>query len=106
MQKPRFDFLSIAPYLTSFSIFTSFVAVVWIAVQGFNYGIDFVGGSEIQLRFQQPPAIETLRKYISDKGFLKPSVQTCGDEQEVLILVDRTDKNDSTMLEERTRSIQ
>ena len=34
-----------------------------IAVQGgLKYGIDFAGGTLVQLKFQDPPSIDTIRK--------------------------------------------
>ena len=89
MKTPRFDFLSLSAYATTTSLILSLVGLVWIILNGFNYGIDFAGGNEIQIRFQQVPAIEELRKYLSEKGFTKASVQSFGDEEnEFLILTD------------------
>ena len=109
MKSPRFDFLSISPYVTTFSLLLSLVTLVWIILNGFNYGIDFAGGNEIQLRFKQPPTAEELRGYISQKGFTKPSVQTFGDENEFLILVESGSEEEaqktSTMIENLVQSL-
>ena len=89
MKQPRFDFLSHSPLITTTSLVLSVVALVWIIINGLNYGIDFAGGNEVQIRFQQAPTVEELRNYLSKKGFSKPSVQTFGDEQnEFLIFVE------------------
>ena len=89
MKIPRFDFLSLSAYVTTISLVLSVLGLMWIVLNGFNYGIDFVGGNEIQLRFQQVPSVEELRKYLSEKGLTKASVQSFGDEKnEFLILTD------------------
>ena len=89
MKQPKFDFLSFSPFVTTCSLLLSLVAVVWIIVNGLNYGIDFAGGNEVQVRFQSPPKVEELREYVSEKGFSKPSVQTFGDEEnEFLIFIE------------------
>ena len=89
MKQPRFNFLSSSPFITTFSLALSVVALVWIVINGLNYGIDFAGGNEVQIRFQQAPKVEELRKYLSEKGFTKPSVQTFGDEEnEFLIFIE------------------
>ena len=87
MKKPRFDFLSSARFVTSFSLVLSLFATGWILLNGLNYGIDFAGGNEIRVRFQNPPTAGELRKYVSQ--FAKPSVQTFGDEKnEFLIFIE------------------
>ena len=89
MKTPRFDFLSLSTYVTTLSLTLSVLGLGWIIWQGFNYGIDFAGGNEIQVRFQNVPSVEDLRKYLSEKGFTKASVQSFGDEEnEFLILTD------------------
>lgn len=88
MKQPRFDFLSASPFVTTVSLALSVLALVWIIVNGLNYGIDFSGGNEVQVRFQSPPKVESLREYVSGKGFFKPSVQTIGEEKnEFLIFI-------------------
>ncbi len=97
MKNPRFDFLSSSFYVTPFSLFLVLVALVWILWNGFNYGIDFAGGNEIQIRFQQAPSVELIRSYVSKKGFVKPSVQAIGDENnEFLILIDNSSQTESS----------
>ena len=89
MKQPRFDFLSSSPFVTTLSLLLSVVALAWVIVNGLNYGIDFAGGNEVQIRFQSSPKVEDLREYVSNKGFAKPSVQTFGDEQnEFLIFIE------------------
>ena len=94
LEKREFNFLSYSAYVTSISLLLAIGMLIWISIEGFNYGIDFVGGNEIQVRFQQPPEIETFRNYISDKGFLKPSVQTYGEDNEFLIRTGQTTGRD------------
>ena len=89
MKQPRFDFLSSSPFITTCSLMLSVVALVWIVINGLNYGIDFAGGNAVQVRFQQAPTVEKLRQYLSKQGFSKPSVQTFGDEEnEFLIFIE------------------
>ena len=87
MKKHQFDFLSASPYVTTLSLLLGLSALVWIMVKGFNYGIDFAGGQEIQVRFHSPPPVEELRHFVSQKGFVKPVVQTFDSEREFLIRV-------------------
>ena len=88
MKKTNFNFLSFSPFITSFSLALSVIALVWIILQGLNYGIDFAGGNEVQIRFQQAPSVGELREYVSTKGFAHPLVQSFGgDGKEFLIFM-------------------
>ena len=88
MKKTNFNFLAFAPVVTTVSLVLAVIAVVWVATQGLNYGIDFAGGNEVQIRFQQAPSVTELRRYVSDKGWTHPSVQSFGtDKKEFLIFM-------------------
>ena len=98
MKKTQFDFLSFSPFVTSCSLALSVFALIWIITSGLNYGIDFAGGNEIQVLFQDPPSTERLRKYISEKGFTKPSVQTLGNEnKEFLIFIESLENSSADL---------
>ena len=86
MKHTRFDFLSISPYVTTLSLILAVLSVVWIVVHGFNYGIDFAGGGEVQVRFAEKLPIEDLRKYLSHQGFPKASVQAFGGEKNEFLI--------------------
>ena len=101
MKIPRFDFLSSSAYVTTISLILSLLALVGIIWQGFNYGIDFAGGNEIQVRFQDVPSVESLRKYLSEKGFTKASVQSFGDENNEFLIL--TDNNSGEMKQNADR---
>ena len=89
----QFDFLSSARLTASWSLILCLGAFVWILVKGFNYGIDFSGGHEIQVRFQRPPSVEDIRSYAIQKGFTAASVQSFGSENEFLIFAGGKEKN-------------
>ena len=93
MKKTNFNFLSSSPFITTLSLVLSLVAVAWVVVKGLNYGIDFAGGNEVQVRFQQAPSAGELRKYVSDRGFTHPLVQSFGSSaKEFLIFMPAQDQ--------------
>ena len=51
----------------------------------FNYGVDFAGGTLIQIRFETPPDIDMLRKALKEAGFRDFTIQSFGSPNEVLI---------------------
>ena len=81
----RFDFVKAAPIMGGISLLATVLAAYWIMTKGFNYGIDFAGGTEVQVRFEQPVAQGDLRKTIIETGISEPTVQSFGDDKEYLI---------------------
>lgn len=70
-------------------------AFVLIIFKGFNYGVDFRGGAEIQLKFKQEINLHDLRTSLIRGGFDGTSVQSIGDpvDHEYLVKVLATEKN-------------
>jgi preprotein translocase subunit SecF len=58
---------------------------------GLNYGVDFAGGTELQLAFKKPVDVSQLRDEISKLGFGEPTVQVYGNaaDNQFLVRVER-----------------
>ena len=54
---------------------------------GFNYGIDFAGGTEFQIRFGEGKVVQSqqIRDFVDEVGYKGAAVQSFGDNNEVLI---------------------
>jgi len=70
-------FISISLILIALSLFSIFT-------KGFNWGIDFAGGVEVQVKFDKKANLPEIRKLISTK-FKSASITTFGSPNEVLI---------------------
>lgn len=68
-----------------------FVSVLTMIFMGLNWGIDFQGGSEMQVKFAQAVSAQDIRTLLGDMGFDKNQVQSYGEEgnHEMLIRVER-----------------
>jgi preprotein translocase subunit SecF len=75
----------------AFSAITMTLAIGTMIVKGFNYGIDFAGGTAVQVRFVEEPDIERLRTSLDGAGLGDVTIQRIGDpaDHEVLIRVER-----------------
>lgn len=80
-----YDFMKVAPIMGTISIVTFIVALFFIFTKGFEYGIDFAGGTEVQAKFNQAPDLAKIRSTLEGAGVQGLSVQTFGTENEVLI---------------------
>ncbi len=54
-------------------------------VRGFQFGIDFKGGTEIVLQFDKPIQVSTIRNYVDKIGLGNVEIKTFGGETGVLI---------------------
>jgi preprotein translocase subunit SecF len=63
-------------------------AIVWPRL---NYGVDFAGGTELQIKFDKPVSPGDVRDEVSKAGFGEPTVQEYGNkgENQFLVRVER-----------------
>lgn len=52
-----------------------------------NYGVDFRGGAEVQVKFSQHEELENIRGALDKSGFKGVSVQTIGDAKDSSVLI-------------------
>ncbi len=84
-------------YYVGLSVAVLALALGAMVVKGLNFGIDFTGGHVYQVRFQEKPDLESIRKAVAAKGLQDPQVKTVGalGENRVLIYLAKVD-NDSS----------
>lgn len=85
------------------SIGLTAVSLVLILTRGLNYGIDFSGGTEVQVKFPNKASIEEVRTFTEELGFKDAVVQQfAGADSEYLIRVQAkqgaTDKETNDIL--------
>ena len=67
--KTQFDFMGQRRVAMAISALLLLVSVASLAVRGLQLGIDFTGGTLIEVGYQQPANIDTVRQTLSDGGF-------------------------------------
>jgi preprotein translocase subunit SecF len=78
-------FMRYALIFNVISLITFLVAVVSLATKGLHLGVDFTGGTVMEVSYQQPPDLNTIRERMVKIGFSEPSVQNYGTSRDVLI---------------------
>jgi len=94
----HFDFVGkrkIAFMISAVMLLTSLGA---LAVKGLNFGIDFTGGTLVEVKFDQAPAIADVRSAISPKGYGNAVIQEFGSPEEILIRVQNKDNEESSTI--------
>lgn len=62
-----------------------FVGIGSMAVKGFNFALDFTGGTVTELRFPKPADVDGVRKRLDAAGYASAQVQTFGSGNDLLI---------------------
>jgi len=85
----KFDFVGKRHIAVVLSLIVNLAVIAWSlpAVHGLNFGVDFAGGTEMEVRFGRAVDPATIRKGVEDLGFKDASVQTYGPESEHTYLV-------------------
>ena len=82
------DFLSFRRLAAIISGIIILAGVTSIVVhKGLKYGIDFRGGTNVQIQFSTPPNLDQLRQFFAERGMKNVVLQTFGDvaDQEILL---------------------
>lgn len=78
-------------YFIGISTFSILVSAWAMATHGFNLGIDFAGGTAVQVKFLESPRVEELRAALEASGLGDVNIQKIGEtgDNEVLIRVEQ-----------------
>ena len=67
------------------SVLAVIVSIVLLATKGLSFGLDFTGGSLVELEFAQEPTLEAVRKVLVKAGFADAVVQAFGTPTDVIV---------------------
>jgi preprotein translocase subunit SecF len=108
-KQPNIDWMGKAKYF--FLLSGALLVVGWAAIffkGGIKYGIDFRGGTNVDVRFAQPPNIDQLRKGLQAQGLGNSEIQSISDianpnSNEVMIFVEQTGQMDQALDEGKSK---
>jgi len=80
-------FMSYGRYTTTISLVTFILAVFFIATKGLNFGVDFTGGTVMEVHYSQTADLNKVRGQLADMGLHDVLVQNFGSSHDVLLQV-------------------
>ena len=83
--KRDIPFMRYALIFNVISLLTFLVAVGALFTKGLNFGVDFTGGTVMEVHYQQAPDVNAIREKMAKVGFADAAVQTFGTSLDVLI---------------------
>lgn len=84
------NFMGPRKLLAIFSAILLLASVASLAINGLRFGLDFTGGSLVEVGYQQAADLNAIRGQLTDAGFDDAVVQTFGSSTDVLIRLGET----------------
>src|SRR5450759_1095516 len=85
--KHDIPFMSYGRYTTFISLVTFLFAVFFLSTKGLNFGVDFTGGTVIEVHYAQSPDLAKVRAQLAEMSLPDAVVQNFGSSLDVLIQV-------------------
>ena len=104
-KEPNIDWMGKAKYFYGLSGILLLAGVIsWMHEGGLRYGIDFKGGTNVDVRFAQPPNVDQVRDALKTQGLGNSEIQAISsgglnatNSNEVLIFVEQKGQGDQAL---------
>ena len=104
-KEPNIDWMGKAKYFYGLSGILLLAGLIsWVHQGGLRYGIDFKGGTNVDVRFAQPPNVDQVRDALKTQGLGNSEIQaissgglTASNSNEVLIFVEQKGQGDQAL---------
>ena len=91
-QEAKIDFMKLRMAATIFSVVISILSIVFLATKGLNFGLDFTGGTQMELRYDKPVHFEKVREQLDEAGYPGAKVTQYGSTRDILVKISNRQK--------------
>lgn len=84
-RQTHIHFMAKKKYTLGIALLLCIVSLTMLAVKGLNYGLEFTGGTQVELRFAQPVTVEVVQETMHGAGLAVSRVQHYGSTQDVIV---------------------
>ena len=95
---PSFNFMAKRKVALAFSVILIIASISSLAIKGLNFGLDFTGGTLIEVGYQQSADLNKIRNRLTTAGFGDAVVQNFGSSKDVLVRLAPRDHTTSQSL--------
>ncbi|WP_150913798.1 protein translocase subunit SecF [Marinobacter halotolerans] len=85
VDKKPIDFMGFRKIASVLSIALVVISIALLAVRGLNYGLDFTGGTSVELEYEVSPELDDIRETLNEAGYEQFVVQNFGADTTVLV---------------------
>ncbi|WP_298634835.1 protein translocase subunit SecF [uncultured Umboniibacter sp.] len=89
-EQKTIDFMSRRKWAALFSAILVVASIASIATKGLNFGLDFTGGTLLELEYEQPAELTAIREQLNGAGFAHFTVVNYGSERDVMVRMQGT----------------
>ncbi|KZZ45485.1 MAG: protein translocase subunit SecF [Saccharospirillaceae bacterium] len=91
---PNYDFMKLRMAAMVLSAVLIVVSIGSLATQGLNLGLDFTGGTLLEVEYEQPENLDAITKILDGAGYKDVVVQNFGSETDVLVRMSEAFRDD------------
>ncbi|MBT8047588.1 MAG: protein translocase subunit SecF [Xanthomonadales bacterium] len=102
-KKTDIDFMGQRKIAFVFSIILIVISIGSLVTRGLNFGLDFTGGTLIEVSYPSAPEISDVRAHLSDAGMTDAVVQTFGKATEIVVRIQPRDDQEASNAEISTQ---
>ena len=102
--KQAIDFMGVRRVTAAVSLLLVLLSIGSLATRGLNFGIDFTGGTLVEVGYPQPVVLEDVREALAGAGFEQAQAQHFGTSTDVLIRIAPQTGKESAQLSEDAMS--
>lgn len=96
----KIDFMGARYWTAIFSVLIFIVSIGALAINGLKWGLDFTGGTQIEINFPDAAKLSDVRASLHQAGFKEAQVVSYGTSRDVLIsIAPRNDLNQTTLVQ-------
>ncbi len=99
------DFLSKGKLAIGLSVAVLLICLGALLVRGLNLGLDFTGGTAIEVRYPEPVDIPQIREALAEAGFGNAQAQHFGTSRDVLIRIPPREQADAAALSNQVLAV-
>lgn len=100
-KQTNIDFIALRKYAYVLSVGLMLLSIASVVLRGMNMGLDFTGGTLVEIAFQGPVTTQDASKKLEDAGLGHFTLQHFGSNREVLVRIPPTTQLDKTKLDQQ-----
>ncbi|UTW46839.1 protein translocase subunit SecF [Bacterioplanoides sp. SCSIO 12839] len=91
---PSYDFMKLRMAALALSALLIIASIGSLATQGLNLGLDFTGGTLLEVEYQQPENLDQITQVLNNAGYKDVVVQNFGSETDLLVRMSEAFRDD------------